>query len=194
MFEIRFECTSWALFAHEPSDWLCTFGQWIIMDVKYCGNQQISLLYFQGSGRMDPWAGEAKEELGSFLDTRGLHSGPDGRAAGRSCRLGQDKREEGSVEVTRCFQGLCKIMREEAVFYMSLISRAHTKPHCCKFKMKSHIVNTLNIWKKKAVVAAENQGNVHMKVKISCCSKTSMKEIQLSIFILYDIHFFWPLH
>ena len=57
----------------------------------------MSLLYLQEAGLVDQRAGENEQELWSSVETRRLHRGSVGRAAGRSCSLGQETREKGII-------------------------------------------------------------------------------------------------
>lgn len=57
----------------------------------------MSLLYLQEAGLVDQRAGENEQELWSSVETRGLHRGSVGRAASRSCSLGQETREKGII-------------------------------------------------------------------------------------------------
>lgn len=80
---------------------------------------------------MDPPAGEAEEELGPPVEPRGLHRGPDGRAAGGSCSLGQDEGEKGSVEIDLFCFFLCaekqQLTKSCAQTKMSIIPKVKRK-------------------------------------------------------------------
>lgn len=84
-------------FANGPS----VFADWFFPAVSHHWQERLISGHVtpQGAGRVDPPAGEAEEELGPPVEPRGLHRGPDGRAAGGSCSLGQDEGEKGSVEI-----------------------------------------------------------------------------------------------
>ena len=61
--------------------------------------QEVLLLHLQEARLMGQRAGETEQELWSSVETRRLHRGPDGRAASRSGRVGQETREEGKIPI-----------------------------------------------------------------------------------------------
>lgn len=108
-----------------------------------------SLLHLQEAGLVDQRAGETEQELWSSVETHRLHRGPDGRAASRSRRLGQEKREKGMMaqHFRSCSYSL---MRASTVCCMQR-SHVYTAKYYSRGKMTSNnektCIKRINQWK-----------------------------------------------